>query len=104
MTTLTPMSGRSGLRAARCSSCGRSAISAIAFPRLVDSELSAFRALAPVRAATELFGASFSLEPWRVGDAFGALSDLAAQAPAFTLEVGRDPARLAETVAGLLSA
>ena len=79
-------------------------VSAIAFPRLVDSELSAVHPLAPVRAATELFGASLSLEPWRVGEAFGALSDLAAQAPAFTLEVGRDPASLAETVAGLLAA
>ena len=97
------MSGRSGSRSARRSSRGRLTIAAIAFPRLVDSELSAVRPLAPVRAATELFGASLSLEPWRVGDAFGALSDLAAQAPAFTLEVGRDPARLAETVAGLLS-
>ncbi len=77
-------------------------IAAIAFPRLADSDPSSVRPLVAGRAVIELWPCALSAEAWRLGDAFTAVSALAASVPAFVLEVGRDPAGIAEAIDGIL--
>jgi len=77
-------------------------IAAIAFPRTVAAKQSSLTPLAPAKCVAELLRYSLSLTRGRLDQTFELATRLAAQAPAFTLELGRDPAGIVALLEGLL--
>jgi hypothetical protein len=77
-------------------------IAALAFPRLADGARSEARPLRPAQAASELLRNALSVTPERVEAVFTALTGIAAGVPAYSLEVGSDPAGVAAAVEELL--
>ena len=77
---------------------------ALAFPRLADGARSTAIPLRPARAASELLRNALSVTTGRLDAVFATLTDIAAAVPAFTLEVGSDPAGIAAAVEELAGA
>jgi hypothetical protein len=78
-------------------------VAAIAFPRLAPGGRSAATAMRPSRAASELLRNTLSVSSERLADVFGTMTALASAVPAYTLEVGTDPAGVAEAVESLVA-